>query len=59
MLSNARPGNSILTLAADGRAAIGIEDSTTFGASGSAAIIIGTRAVIRFEPRRFSSPRSH
>ena len=59
MLSKARPGNSIVTLPANGSVAVGIEDSTTCGASGSAAIVTGTRAVARFEPRDFSSPRSY
>src|SRR5579875_2332455 len=59
MLSNARPGNSIVTLPTDGGAAVGMEDSISLGAAGSAAIVTGTRAVARFEPRGFSSPRSY
>lgn len=54
-----RPGNSIVTLPVAGSAGAGIEDSTTLGASGSAAIVTGTSAVARFTPRGLSSPRSY
>jgi hypothetical protein len=59
MLSNARPGNSIVTLPAHGGAEAGVEDSTIFGTSGSAATVTGTRAALGFDLRGCNSPRSY
>lgn|SRR6185437_12102633 len=51
--------STIVTLPVAGSAGSETEDPTTFGASGSAAIITGTRAVPRYEPRGCNSPRSY
>jgi hypothetical protein len=59
MLSNARPGNSIVTLPADGSPGTGVGVSAGFGASGSDAIVTGTRAVSGFDLRTCNSPRSY
>ncbi len=47
MLSSARPGNSIVTLPTDGNVGV----SASFGASGSRAIVTGTKALPDFDLR--------
>ena len=59
MLSNARPGNSIVIMPAHGWSGADFDAAAPSGASGPAAMVSGTSEVATFDLRGCSSPRSY